>query len=275
MTRIPDEWLDAVFFLGTRSYAGHVDHPRWGGTGFVLTAPNEFLPGARHLYLVTARHNIERALQDGNLWLRFNTAEGRAIMVETDPGGPWVFHDDETVDVAIANPAAVSDLRLPFALSTEQIFTEHEAEVFDFGIGSELLTMGLFGNREGVERNTPVVRTGIVAAMLGEAIDDGTGYGPYRAYLAEILSMGGLSGSPVLFHPTAGTEFPKVSFYLLGIIRSHWDERPPETPSGLPRREWLNRGIAAITPATAITDMLGTEAMKADRKRNAHRLRRS
>jgi hypothetical protein len=254
--KIPNEWLDAVFFLGTR--AGHADVgvPRWKGTGFVLSHPDELTPGVRHLYLVTARHNIEGARAEGNLWLRLNTAGGQSVVVEADPYGRWRFHDDETVDIAMADPSAIGEFTFPFALATEQIFTAHDAEVLDFGIGSELLTMGLFGNREGTGHNIPVIRTGIVSAMPGELIDDGTGHGPYSGYLAEILSMGGLSGSPVFFHATSGTEMPRTSFYLVGVIRSHWDERPPGALQDLPRPEWLNRGIAAVTPAIGIAEML-------------------
>jgi len=265
MVRIPDEWLDAVLFLGTRSTKGTI---RWKGTGFVLSTPKEHLPGVRHSYFVTARHNIEAARREGGLWLRFNTAE-RAVVVEADPYGPWVFHDDDTVDLGIAAASAIGEFAFPFTLATEQIWTEEDAAGIDFGIGSEVFTMGLFGNREGTERNVPVIRTGIIAAMPGELVDDNTGHGPYRAYLAEILSMGGLSSSPVFFHATRGTKFPRVSFYLIGIIRSHWDERPIEAPSDLPQREWLNRGIAALTPASSIAQMLDAPATKAARRRNA------
>lgn len=170
MVRIPDEWLNAVLFLGTRASNAVEELPRWKGTGFVLSAPGGSAPGGRELYLVTARHNIEGARQEGNLWLRQNTADGRSISVEVDPNGPWRFHDDATVDFAIASPSALGDFAFPFAMATEQILT----------------------------------------------------------------------------------------FYLVGIIRSHWDERPSGAPADLPRPEWLNRGIAAITPATGIAEMLET-----------------
>lgn len=256
--KIPDQWLDAVFFLGTRAANSVEGAIHWKGTGFVLSHPTELGAAVRSLYLVTARHNIEGARAEGNLWLRLNTGDGQSVVLESDPNGPWVFHPDETVDIAIAEPSAMGAFSFPFALASEQIFTAHDAKVLDFGIGSELLTMGLFGNREGTGHNIPVVRTGIVSAMPGELIDDGTGHGPYSGYLAEILSMGGLSGSPVFFHATSGTEMPRTSFYLVGIIRSHWDERPPGALQNLPRPEWLNRGIAAVTPAIGIAQMLGT-----------------
>ncbi len=63
--RIPDEWLDAVFFLGTSSSENAVEIVKYRGTGFVLSAPNEFAPPLRRLYLVTAAHNIEGARKGG------------------------------------------------------------------------------------------------------------------------------------------------------------------------------------------------------------------
>jgi hypothetical protein len=254
--RIPDEWLDAVFFLGTTVGENGAEAVKYKGTGFVLSAPSESA-SARQLHLVTARHNIEGARKEGNLWLRVNTRDGRSISIETDPGRPWVFHHDPSVDLAIAAPSDLGDFSFHQAMSTEMILTPHDTDVFNFGIGSELLTIGLFGSREGEVKNIPVIRTGIVSAMPGEPISDGTSHSPYRGYLAEILSMGGMSGSPVLYHPTSGTEFPRVSFYLVGVIRSHWDEKPPDASADLPRREYVNRGIAAVTPASGLQEMLG------------------
>lgn len=272
--RIPDEWLDAVFFLGITTTEGGVATVGYGGTGFVLSAPNEFSSTLRRLYLVTAAHNIEAARAVGNLSIRVNTRAGGSIVVEADPFGPWAFHDDPTVDIAMAAPSVLSEVDLHFAIAQEQILTAHDVEVLDFGIGSELVAIGLFGSREGEAKNIPVIRTGIVAAMPGEPIDDDTGHGPYRAYLAELLSMGGLSGSPVFFHPTRGTEFPRVSFYLVGIIRSHWDEKPPNAPADLSRREWINRGIATVTPATGILEVLESKPMRDERRQDAQRAKK-
>jgi len=177
--------------------------------------------------------------------------------------------------VAIATPSALGEVDFHQAMATEMVLTPHEIEVFNFGVGSELLAIGLFSNREGEDKNIPVIRTGIVSAMAGEPISDRTGHGPYHAYLAELLSMGGLSGSPVFYHPTSGTEFPKFSFYLVGIIRSHWDEKPANAPADLPRREYMNRGIAAVTPATGILELLETEPLKDERRRDALQARQT
>ena len=270
--RVPNEWIDAVFFLGVNRRVAGEESSRYGGTGFCLSVRNEFgPPSLRRLYLVTVRHNIEAAQRAGNLWIRVNTRDGRSVLIDTKAWDAWTFHDDETVDLAIASPAGIGDL-FHFALSAEMILTGHDTEAFGFGVGDELLTIGLLTNRAGDGRNIPVLRTGSVSAMPGEPIADGTPHSPYVGYLAEILSMGGLSGAPVLFKPTSGTEFPRVPFYLVGLIRSHWDERPPEAPFDLPRREWVNRGIAGLTPAIEIQRMLDAEPMKRSRKEDAARL---
>jgi hypothetical protein len=270
--RVPDEWLDAVFFLGVKRTSGSEETIRFGGTGFCISVPNEFGPATlRRLYLVTDRHNIEAARDAGNLWIRVNTREDSSVLIETDPWELWTFHEDERVDLAVASPDGLG-AAFYYTMSQEMILTEEDAQAFDFGVGSELLTIGLFANREGQARNVPVLRTGIVSAMPGEPIADGTPHSPYVGYLAEILSMGGMSGSPVYFHPTRGTKFPRVSYYLVGLIRSHWDERPPGAPFDLPRHEWVNRGIAGITPATRILEMLGIDMMKQQRRRDAEAL---
>jgi hypothetical protein len=267
--RIPDPLLDAIFFLGVDNDGSGADSVKYGGSGFVLSAPNEFYPSLRQLYLVTARHNIDSARRAGRIWIRINTATA-SILFEPDPSIPWVFHEDPAVDLAIATavvPEEAAGAVGTSPIGTERILSSHDVQVFNFGPGSDLVTIGLFSNREGEARNIPVIRTGIVSAMPGEPIGDSTGNGPYVAYLAEILSIGGLSGSPVFYHPTSGTAFPTVSFYLVGLIRSHWDELPPDAPPDLPRREWMNRGIAAITPATRILEMLEMPAMREERRR--------
>lgn len=53
---------------------------------------------------------------------------------------------------------------------------------------------GLYRNHYGAQRNIPVVRSEIIAARREEPIE--TALGPMDAYLVEVRSIGGLSGSP-------------------------------------------------------------------------------
>ena len=70
------------------------------------------------------------------------------------------------------------------------------------------------------------------------------------------------------------TEWNQPSF-VLGLVRSHWDEKPPFSPKALPRREWLNRGIASITPINGVMEVLEYPIFKAQRKRDAATARRA
>jgi hypothetical protein len=86
---------------------------------------------------------------------------------------------------------------------TEVFLGEDAIRSYNVGIGDDLVIPGLFTARYGRERNVPILRSGTLASVADESlVDDATGL-PYRAYLAEMHSMGGLSGSPVYvdLHP--------------------------------------------------------------------------
>jgi len=283
--KLPDAWLSSVFFLGIEGDAG----PPFRGTGFYFQVVNEFDPTLERLYFVTARHNIEGAHEaPGALFVRVNTEDQGSIHLPVSKDG-WTFHHDSSVDVAVVsvNFAKNAERSLESTrLSEESCVTDSRIREFEIGAGSDISVIGLFTYREGFERNLPIVRSGTLAAMSGELIEDGTPHGPYRAYLAEIMSIGGLSGSPVFVHPLGGphhkhpterlgdgrmrtwTEWNQPSF-VLGMVRSHWDERPPGSDRELPRPEWLNRGIAAVTPIGDVLEVLGYEEFRDERMRDA------
>jgi hypothetical protein len=129
--------------------------------------------------------------------------------------------------------------------------------------------------------------------MPGEPIyDEATRTEPFTAYLVEVLSTGGLSGSPVFVHPIGGphhkhptrrigdgrievhTEWNQPTF-LLRIVRSHYDERPAEPFQELPRPAWINKGVAAVTPIQVVLDILNYDVFKKDRREDAAEAKRS
>lgn len=286
--RVPDEWLSAVFFLGSDVHRKGAVETRYRGTGFYFSMENEVDPSLDRLYLVTAKHNILGARQDsGPLYIRVNTEDGASAKT-TLAKKNWVFHKDPTIDVAVLSVdfrGPEDGPRLEYAyVHSELCLSDETATDYIVGIGSDVAVVGLFAQREGVKRNIPIVRAGVIAAMPGEPIDDGTGP-PYRAYLAELLSIGGLSGSPVFVLPDAGrqhrhpserigdrirthTEWNQPAF-LLGLVRSHWDEAPLEPYANLPRGEWMNRGIAAVTPISGVLDVLGYRVLRNERRKDA------
>ena len=108
-------------------------------------------------------------------------------------------------------------------------------------------------------------------------IDENSGLS-YDAYLAEVRSIGGLSGSPVFVVIGPGRVLGENvrqttrHFFLLGLIRGHWD-KPDETADGFAssEKESINTGIAIVTPVQELLSILQseeivTEMKKADRK---------
>jgi len=97
----------------------------------------------------------------------------------------------------------------------------------DIGPGADLVVVGLFTMHHGTRRNLPIVRRGTLASLPHEPLRDEAAR-PFDAYIAEVISIGGLSGSPVF------VGIPGGPAYLLGIIRAHWYLR--ETHLGLRSR---------------------------------------
>jgi hypothetical protein len=70
-------------------------------------------------------------------------------------------------------------------------------EAEQIGIGNEVAFAGLFVNHHGKKRNEPIVRFGNICGIPSEPVS--TKAGDIEAYLVESRSVGGLSGSPVLW----------------------------------------------------------------------------
>ncbi len=158
----------------------------------------------------------------------------------------------------------------PSLLLTSSLIDEHGV-----GPGDELVITGLFTERFGKGRNFPIVRTGIIAAMPGEPLFDETTGREFPAYIAEVRSIGGLSGSPVFLSLEPGRVHPKknaVGFdrkmFLLGVIRGHWDYRTRKQVLAFSNDELsaVNMGMALITPIEEVSKLLYGERFMNDRK---------
>ena len=251
--RIPDDILKCVCFLCVRTMDRGREVFKFGGTGFFISVPSEERPDeTNYIYLITAKHNVEKSQPLGELFLRMNTTDGGARFVEVNID--WHYSDNEASDVAVmawAPPSEFQYRHLHVDMSaTNDVLKEH-----GIGIGDELSIAGLFSQRHGAQRNLPIVRTGIIAGMPDEPlIDDESGL-EYHAYLAEVRSIGGLSGSPVFVvlepgRALAGKIDLSRKIFLLGLIRGHWDYRYRDAPVDFAREELdaVNMGIAIVTP---------------------------
>jgi hypothetical protein len=269
--RIPDDLLTCPIFVGGRD--SHGLHYR--ATGLLVMYPTP--KGNDALALVTARHNVRGAMREyGNVWVRINTDSGGAVDMEVT--SPWVMPDDEGSDVAAVPFWLPGPGMEPLPIPTRWIVDEALIEERKIGIGDELVVIGLFARHVGTARNLPIVRVGSIASMPHEPFEDPESGAEFHAYLAEVRSIGGLSGSPVfvalnpsgrwLPPPTDAPEdehlpHPALDgqwFYLLGLVRGHWNTKETEDDYAESEFGRLNTGIALVTPMTELLPLLEEEA---------------
>ena len=97
---------------------------------------------------------------------------------------------------------------------------------------------------------------------------------PFVAYLAEVRSIGGLSGSPVFVNLAIGrnangTYDKRGTMPLLGLIRGHFSlPRKPSkhefTDDELDLKR-VNSGISMVTPVSFVADILNSEEFVRER----------
>lgn len=270
LMRIPDRWLSCPIFFGGRDSSGRL---HYRATAFLISTPTEHSE-IGGICLVTARHNVLGALEVyGNVWVRLNTEDGGARDLEITE--PWAYPDNPASDIAAIPFFPPFDWEA-IPIPARWFVTDEVIETRVVGIGEELVLMGLFSQHVGKTRNLPIVRSGNLAAMPQEPLVDDASGEEYEAYLAEVRSIGGLSGSPVLLalNPSTrlnvfGADTPKdvggLTFYLLGLIRGHWTQYAESDFQGT-KAEDLNTGIAIITPITDVLPLLEREEFVRYRK---------
>jgi hypothetical protein len=270
--RFPGGVTNSIVFLGARANGEAV---RYGGTAFLVGIPASGSVNLHHSYLVTAAHSVRAAGQKGlPLCIRYNTTDGKAIVVEA--GTNWLFHDDAAVDLAVL-PVALPANHDLMDVPAEAIATDDLLAQQSFGIGDEVFATGLFYFRHGRHRNLPVLRTGIVASMPDEPfIDDASGL-PYDAYLVEMRSFGGLSGTPVFTAMSPGSPMgvsgrvfmPLIHrLVLIGIIRGHWDMSVSQLDFSADDVEQANVGLTIVTPAQKLTELLFCDELRRERRQD-------
>jgi hypothetical protein len=273
--RIPDEVLECVVFLGAKDIDGRV---RQLGTGF-LFGREIGIGDLEARYLATAKHVIEGILSisaDATVYVRFNRSDGTSQVIPA-AASAWMFDEDPNVDIAVATvsldqPMFQSRIVPESLIATDDIIVSEE-----IGIGDDVFLTGLFVNHFGDKRNVPILRTGTISAMPGEPILVNTmgGLTYIDAYLVEARSIGGLSGSPV-FVRTDGmrgnTFIPGLRFWLLGIMRGHWDTKFQVEDAVVPNHlvgEAVNMGMSIVVPASKLIDITNHPTLLELRKQQA------
>jgi len=275
-----------VFFVMERRRKGGADGLHPIATGFFIgyAEPGEAI---RLCYFITAQHAIQKS--NGNeVYLRFNRRSGGYVDVPIDRNS-WYMSNASDVAAHMAHIggdsliSAMEDADVKIVDCTRFVgggpdyeFVLHEGKLrqrFQIQLGDELFAMSLFTishARDGGEI-LPVARFGKVS-RLPELINTPRWEGDKLrspAYLAEFLSWGGISGAPVFWHTQAlvGNRYRTVTG-LLGMVNGHFDiPRKPEVTGDVLGEILVksNAGIAYITPACAIIDLLHSENATEDR----------
>lgn len=216
MPRIPDSLLQSVGFLYPSTDAA-VNGERAGGTAFLVQMP---IAGGVSTLVVT---NIHVAAGGCNS-LRLSSRDSGFQVLEV---ADWVFHPDGD-DVAVAKIELPDDRTESALVWADVAASRPRLDELNAGVGDEVLMIGRFIAHDGRVRNAPLARFGNIAMMPGEPVVDGRGM-KVEAFLVEMRSLSGFSGSPVFVYMGPGTyrgDGRMMPFYtetigLIGIDTGH------------------------------------------------------
>ena len=276
--QIPDEIRKCVVFIA------HLDKNNQKilkGTGFFVSieTPDKSM---NFVYLVTARHIVANIIShklavDNNIWIRINKKIGGFDFIAV-PMSAFIPHPD-SVDVMILPYAP--DIRIYDYLTLPHVMLLNQ-DVIDkqnVSLGDDVFMTGLFVRHAGKEKNIPIVRAGNIAAMPEEQVYSKV-FGNMDAYLIELRSLGGLSGSPVFLH-LSGTRrssdgmtttlMSGHQFFLLGLLHGHWDldsaiQDVITEDYQQENKEKINTGIGISIPSIKILEALNQTTLSKQRE---------
>ena len=239
------------------------------------------------VFLVTARHVIEGCRKNTDeefVLIRLNTHDGGAGLFQISfdrwkghpkesvlTGAKWFERQDTLrydVAAAFVENIEVHGTAIQAVSWPGQTLTAELAAAQNVGAGDDVAIIGVYRNHVGKQRNIPVVRSGVIAAMPEEPVE--TFLGPMEAYLIEARSIGGVSGSPVYW--VSGRyrwgpdgymiENDVARFSLMGLVHGHFDSVALGT---WPFPERMNEGMSIVAPLSHIHDVLFQDGFATER----------
>lgn len=255
------------------------------GTGFFIYAKEPRLGENGLVYLVTNKHMIRQPSPAGvsGAGPYFKTLDARINTVQANPDGTQVanlpitvvddsgslvwFVDtaDDTVDLAVMPIALDPKVYEYKAIQTELFATRELLAREHVNENDEVIFAGLFAWSPGAKKNYPIVRHGKLARLSEERIplDRNDPLKTTEVHLADVMSFGGNSGSPVLLRvggmrEGAAISLSGYSYYLLGVMQGFFPEGMSVAVEAvhLKGEAAQNSGIAAVVPAQKIIDLL-------------------
>lgn len=180
-------------------------------------------------------------------------------MAVQDPGGTplWTAHPDFDLTVTPVNLDALHEAAVEYAVFTDaQIRDIAGIEEEGIAAGDGVFVLGFPMGIGGRLRKYVVVRSGVIARLDREIVEDNKGY------LIDCLTFPGNSGGPVVVRPAAtaivGTPTVKNA-YLIGIVSAYvpYVDTAVSTQTGNARVIFEeNSGLSSVVPMDAVYDLV-------------------
>lgn len=269
--------------------------PFW--TGYIVTTAHVIEEvGRQSTYL---RINTDEGFDDVEIqpdeWFIHEHADVALVRVKWSGRKPYQLHS------IYPEQFVEADLRIkPTVLTPVGMMTIHQPIGLQVQTGDQVSIVGLFSQNYGTAKSLPIARAGTVARLPSTPIRFRRRNGKYSnqpSYLIEAHSHGGLSGSPVYVHRRAPAirQIPVSSIghegstdkawiqdpdaeviAFLGLVTGHFDiDQIAGKVIGVDAKVSvaINSGIAVVTPAECVKELLSRADVLKDRER-AHQLAR-
>ena len=291
MPRIGKKFAQSVFFLFAHKDNTHVSRDRPLGTGFFVAKHSDSLPFTWHIYAVSNWHVARDAP-----FVRVNTWQSSRILeVEHEDWINLLREDLAAADVTDHLGLDYDTLSWSdeFSWVDESSFVQPpEKGMWRAEIGDDTFMIGLFEDHRRGERNSPVGRFGIIAAIPNDSVPVKLSENdefPAPGYLNDMRSRTGFSGSRVWQgaidlggdNPwddpkNEGVIFVKPFVKLLGVHRGQIWERTEvkecQADSRLVGAELsVASSMTAVVPSWKISALLENSALKEQRDQRDRR----
>jgi hypothetical protein len=279
------------------------EHRTPWGTAFFVTYPGNGAIPAPTFYAVTAGHVVSPVDGNGNphsLYFRWPHKAGQPDefeLIDTDdwdrdPGSDLAIKQVDELPI-VPNRAATDGY---YPVVVTQLYTGADPAL-PVGEGDSVFAVGLFSPHPGESRPQPIYRFGHISLMPREPVSvllPDKVRKNIDAFLAEVHSWGGQSGSPVFLSDTHGhlhnqppLELGPFTPTVIGFVQGHFDidrlakmeqwAEAEEAGYDVAVEEFagvkvpINAGMAIVVPAERIVKMLNKNDYAVERARRAAR----
>jgi hypothetical protein len=222
------------------------------GTGFFMGVRVNATEDLFNVCFVTAKHVLQNAAGQplSTFYLRLTKLTGDSDVIQINTKDiRLIEHADPDIDL-IAFPLLPDRHHIDFKFIPSDMITAQQVRE-----GQDVFFSGLFLSHVGQKKNQPIIRFGKVALISDEKIEwrehNQTKW--LDLYLLECQSFAGNSGSPVFFQAQPGGPI-----FLAGVMKGSFMQANQinnlNNEPGL--ISFQNIGIAAVTPASKLHDLL-------------------